>query len=81
MIRVANNEIQAKTPEVGDVWQSTRRNAQKIYITHVMGRVYCITEQGVASTRFFSDFGKDGTYRYLGKSKVNIEDFFKTENE
>ena len=40
-----------KTPEVGDVWQSTRKNAQKIYLTHVMGRVYCITEQGVASTK------------------------------
>lgn len=63
-------------PEVGDVWQSTRRNAQKIYITHVIGRVYCITEQGVASTRFFLDFGKDGTYRYLGKSKVSIKELF-----
>ena len=71
----------SKDVEVGDVWQSTRRNAQKIYITHVMGRVYCITEQGVASARFFSDFGKDGTYRYLGKSKVNISDLFKTENK
>ncbi len=63
-------------PEVGDVWQSTRRNAQKIYITHVMGRVYCLTEQGVASTRFFSDFGRDGTYRYFGKSKVSIKELF-----
>ena len=70
-----------KKPEVGDVWQSTRRNAQKIYITHVMGKVYCITEQGVASARFFSDFGKDGTYRYLGKSKVKFEYLFKTEND
>lgn len=69
------------TPEVGDVWQSNRRNAQKIYITHVLGRVYCITEQGVASIRFFSDFGKKGTYRYLGKSKTKIDDLFKTENE
>ena len=64
------------SPEVGDVWQSTRRNAQKIYITHVMGRVCCITEQGVASTRFFSDFGKYGTYRYIGKSKVKLEELF-----
>ncbi len=63
-------------PEVGDVWESTRKNAQKIYITHVMGRVYCLTEQGVASIRFFSDFGKDGTYRYLGKSKVSIKELF-----
>ena len=67
------------SPEVGDVWQSTRRNAQKIYITHVMGRVYCITKQGVASTRFFSDFGKNGTYRYLGKSKANVEELFDVE--
>ena len=66
-------------PEVGDVWQSTRRNTQKIYITHVMGRVYCLTEQGVASIRFFSDFGKDGTYRYLGKSKVSIKELFDVE--
>ena len=73
--------IKQREPQVGDVWQSTRRNAQKIYITHVMGRVYCITEQGVASNRFFSDFRKDGTYRYLGKSKAKIDDLFKTENE
>ncbi len=63
-------------PEVGDVWQSTRRNAQKIYITHVMGRIYCITEQGVVSTRFFLDFEKNGTYRYIGKSKVNLKELF-----
>lgn len=68
-------------PEVGDVWQSTRRNAQKIYITHVMGRVYCITEQGVASIRFFSDFGKDGTYHYLGKSNVNVDELFDVRRE
>ena len=58
----------SKEPQVGDIWQSTRRNAQKIYITHVMGRVYCITEQGVASTRFFSDFGK--TERIVFSARV-----------
>lgn len=70
------------TPEVGDVWQSTRKSRQKIYITNTLGRVYCITEQGVASIRFYSDFSdKYGTYKYLGKSKANIDDLFKTENE
>ena len=68
-------------PEIGDIWQSSRRYSQKIYITNVLGRVYCVTEQGVASSRYFSDFREGGTYKYLGKSKVNIQQLFEVQDE
>ena len=65
------------TPEVGDIWISPK--GIKIYITQVCPRFYVVTEKGIATTRFWADFNKN--YTYLGKSKVNINDLFKTENE
>ena len=50
-----------------------RENSEKL--DRIYGEV-------VASSRFWSDFSdKYGTYKYLGKSKANINDLFKTENE
>ena len=65
------------TPEVGDVWISPK--GIKIYITQVCPRFYVVTEKGIATTRFWSDFNKN--YTYLGKSKENFNDLFKTKNE
>ena len=64
-------------PEVGDVWISPK--GIKIYITQVCQRFYVVTEKGIATTRFWADFNKN--YTYLGKSKVKIEDLFKTDNK
>lgn len=67
-----------KTPEVGDVWINTKTN-KKIYITGLKNHVYVVSESGVASSRWYCDFKKN--YTYLSKSKANIDDLFKTENE
>ena len=54
------------TPEVGDVWKNNRYG-DLLHITDVRG-----------DERYtkFSEY-----YTYLGKSKANINDLFKTENE
>ena len=67
-----------KTPEVGDVWINTKNN-KKIYITGLGNHVYVVSDSGVASSRWRCDFNK--LYTYLGKSKTNIDDLFKTEVE
>lgn len=66
-----------RIPQVGDVWISTKTN-KKIYITGLGNHVYVVSDSGVASSRWYCDFNK--LYTYLGKSKANINDLFKTEN-
>lgn len=76
-----------KMPEAGEVWQW---NGVKIFITCVLGD----EELGAISfmdnvdrhhcTDSFDSFSQKiraGVMTYLGKSKVNINDLFKTENE
>lgn len=68
-------------PEVGDVWYIL---GSKIYITRINNDFVETIKQ------HYHDCYMDITYRisdllqegkYLGKSKCNIEDLFKTENE
>lgn len=71
------------TPEVGDVWYTKSKKAgnKRIIISGIKNSVvYVLSENGVASTRWCYVF-KNGNYTYLGKSKANIDDLFKTENE
>ena len=66
-------------PEVGDVWQSTRSDKTKIYITRITNTIWCITDNGIGSTRYFSKFTV--RYKYLGKSKANINELFEVQDE
>ena len=70
------------TPEVGDVFQSTEDKDVRLHIT---GKNKDGLEALVSNKREVWDidtwyFDKD-YYTYLGKSKANIDDLFKTENE
>lgn len=71
------------TPEVGDVWQY-RYGLDKVHILSILSdRIRCVLlidkrfvqQREYLTERFLED------YRYLGKSKANIDDLFKTENE
>lgn len=67
-------------PEVGDVFKSPF--AKYFVVTSGEEYSYCVVEE-----REFLEVRKIPTFYlkircdYLGKSKVNIEDLFKTENE
>lgn len=69
------------TPEVGDVWEI---NSAKIYITFshngfVDSVRHCCSYVYNDRTYTVNELVRDG--KYLGKSKANIDDLFKTENE
>ena len=66
-------------PEAGDIWISNKGDDTKIFITSTMGRISCFSEYGVISYKFMSDFTTN--YKYLGKSKVNIDDLFNVAEE
>lgn len=80
---LADNEIQAKTPEVGDVFYVRPYPNMKRIIVNIIEYKNQVT---------YSVFNGQSIYeysisrikkelKYLGKSKVNISDLFKTENE
>lgn len=69
------------TPEVGDVWKY--QDGAKVYIMD-------IDEETVEAFTILGGSAWSGTFQkdeflknhiYLGKSKVNINDLFKTENK
>lgn len=71
----------SKEPQVGDVWKL--KDGRNVYI-------YGCDEETVDSIKFTGGFLWSGHFRkkeflenhdYLGKSKANIDDLFKTENE
>lgn len=70
------------TPEVGDVFQSKEDKNIKLHIT---GKNEVGLEAIVSDTKevwnIDSWYFDERYYTYLGKSKANIEDLFKTENE
>lgn len=66
------------TPEVGDVWQN-KTGRLRVYITKVdVWGIIGISSSGAVVSKNMYHLEK---YTYLGKSKVRIEDLFKTENE
>jgi hypothetical protein len=67
------------TPEVGDVWVKRYSKEDKIYITQGLPMIIDVNMQGVFEHVNKRDFLN--SYCYLGKSNVNIDDLFKTENE
>lgn len=71
-----------RTPEVGDVFQS---NEDKDVRLHITGKNNVGFEAVVSDKKEIWDIDSwyfdEKYYTYLGKSKVNIDDLFKTENE
>lgn len=66
------------TPEVGDVWIN-KTGSKKYYVVSVSNKyVYCLVKGLGISTKYYALFQN---YTYLGKSKANIDNLFKTENE
>jgi len=69
------------TPQVGDVWVS--QNGHKVHVdvtdnivtSFYYSGLYRLCKKIVVTKEFVK------AYTYLGKSKVNIDDLFKTENE
>ena len=63
-------------PEVGDVW--INKTGRKKYYIVSLGNSYvaCLVKGLGISTKYYDLFQN---YTYLGKSKVKIEDLFKTE--
>ena len=85
---LADDKIQAKTPEVGDVWEEL--------FTHIRFKIYDLINYDKCSLVYYYHLNTYDTlirdacelnffmqrgYKYLGKSKANISDLFKTENE
>lgn len=75
------------TPEVGDVWIDTETRFRMTFI--MVSDYYCeYIEHHTKLVEFFALYHFDTKYndwkkgkKYLGKSKANIDDLFKTENE
>ena len=68
----------SKEPEVGDVWQN-KTGRLRVYITKVdVWGIIGISSSGAVVSKNMYHLGK---YTYLGKSKANIDDLFKTENK
>jgi len=70
------------TPEVGDVFQS---NEDKDVRLHITGKNNVGLEAIVSNKKEVWDIDSwyfdEDYYTYLGKSKANIDDLFKTEND
>lgn len=73
----------SKEPEVGDVWAENNNPKLHYHISEVSGYIlYYVCNSGYGISTYSSSterFIQECTY--LGKSKANIDDLFKTENE
>lgn len=70
--------ISKDTPEVGDIWIN-KTGTKKYYVVSLGNNyVYCLVKGLGISTKYYDLFRN---YTYLDKSKANINDLFKTENE
>lgn len=78
------------TPEVGDVWERNKDKV-RVYVNYLYGtdpdnneRIYGVYYDSRIHTleiMYVYERSLKSNYSYLGKSKANIEDLFKTENE
>lgn len=71
----------SKEPQVGDVWVS--QYGHKVHVDFTDNIVTSFYYRGLYKMCKKSVITKEfvKTYIYLGKSKANIDDLFKTENE
>lgn len=69
-------------PEVGDVFQSEEDTDVRLYVTGINNvGLECLVSNNREIWDIDSWYFDEDYYTYLGKSKVKIEDLFKTENE
>lgn len=73
------------TPEVGDVWED-RQGWKLLIVERRFSIVRAVSENFIIRIIDYRKIGipnaeKIDGFHYLGKSKVNIDDLFKTENE
>lgn len=69
-------------PEVGDVFQSKEDTDVRLYVTGINNvGLECLVSNNREIWDIDSWYFDEDYYTYLGKSKVNISDLFKTENE
>lgn len=77
------DRLYPKSPEVGDVWIDKFKNRMFVCYSDKTTTAFNIMfrfSKGLDKyTVFTKEFVKE--YTYLGKSKANINDLFKTENE
>jgi hypothetical protein len=73
----------SKDIEVGDVWEDEDMNIKLliIYISRYNGSFDCLVHDMDNNIIYTKTFYFLNDCKYLGKSKGNIEDLFKTENE
>lgn len=67
-----------REPEVGDVWQSINQKIVIIARDEYMFGCVVDNSQNIIQWRHKESFYE---YKYLGKSKANIEQLFEVENE
>ena len=72
-------------PEVGDVWED-RQGWRVLIVERRFSHIRAISENFIIRIIDYRGIGfpnaeNIGNFTYLGKSKVNINDLFKTENE
>lgn len=72
-----------RIPEVGDLWINTENKEKFVILDYIpIGRDFIGFNQQTKNIRLFDaldDMPKQ--YKYLGHSKANIDDLFKTEND
>lgn len=69
-------------PEVGDVFQSKEDTDVRLYVTGINNvGLECLVSNNREIWDIDSWYFDENYYTYIGKSKVKIEDLFKTENE
>lgn len=73
------------TPEVGDVWKD-RQGWKVLIVERRFSLIRAISENFIIRIIDYRGIGipnaeNIGDFTYLDKSKANIEDLFKTENE
>ena len=69
-------------PEVGDVFQSKEDTDVRLYVTGINNvGLECLVSNNREIWDIDSWYFDEDYYTYLGKSKANLSDLFKTENE
>ena len=70
-----------RTPEVGDVWEYQEKLYHISAITERLVEVWCLSSDDIIRKHKWVARSFKACFTYLGKSKANINDLFKTENE
>lgn len=69
------------TPEVGDVWEYQGKQYHLSSVDDRYITVWCKSNDEVIRRHKWVTRSFNACFTYLGKSKANIDDLFKTDNE